>query len=739
MKQPLDDIRDEIRRVVAVLTDAANALSEHVAAVVDQMPDHDPEPDHDQDTDHHDHNPVQGDQLVTMDGQRLNINEPTCRTIKSGFFDDPNTWDKAPRDGDSVRIDHSVTVFDETTPRLNQIQVGPEGVLRAQARAKIHTRTLIGYPGSLISYVGEGIEHVVINGEILESDVDAMEGGILTWGRIVMTGTTYAPYVKSLAGLEAGDVVVPESLPEGWQPDEPVFVTTTRQPFGRFAKRRRHNECNGEEARIGQSVREDHPENDGVVPRLALLRRPIVIRSENPGTEDDPNPRGHFMVTGEGWASLHGVKIQDFGRTLIKPHIGTRDSNGRKVNPAGRYSLHFHHARGVMSSHTTSHVSNCLVVDGQRWGIVLHGTSYANISENVIIRCQGAGIVGEDGNEVHNTIWKNLICDITGSVDRNRGGVNVDKRDKQEPKKGRDWGGNGDGIALRYPGSWTIVGNICHGGEGAGLNVNGRFPKVAESFPTSPGDMGSLITHVQHRGRLRATGEVLPMGFKECRDNEYAGFSQGIWLTGSEQCLGDGVPAVSTRLEIGPEMIRNCQVGVIAFQQQGTTLIGIDVAGDPEIVRRDFGQRVNHPARGGLGGVDENISSTTPCAFVFRQGTYTVGSIEMIDCKVRGMAVGVEVPRGPKGDGFKKAFGNIPADMFKAHGVDIEAYIPVVISRGRPQTEISGRLQPNATLKPTQFRLWGTVEDETPSQSVYFTSADMDGEGIGVITISQEP
>lgn len=48
-----------------------------------------------------------------------------------------------------------------------------------------------------------------------------------------------------------------------------------------------------------------------------------------------------------------------------------------------------------------------------RWGIVIHGSHRGRVQGNVVLGCEHAGIVTEDGSEAHNVIDGNLVMGVT--------------------------------------------------------------------------------------------------------------------------------------------------------------------------------------------------------------------------------------------------------------------------------------------------------------------------------------
>ena len=61
--------------------------------------------------------------------------------------------------------------------------------------------------------------------------------------------------------------------------------------------------------------------------------------------------------------------------------------------------------------------SGNLIVSSKKWALAIHDSHWGDISQNVIYRAEGAGIVTEDGSEVGNQIKQNLVARISGRTE----------------------------------------------------------------------------------------------------------------------------------------------------------------------------------------------------------------------------------------------------------------------------------------------------------------------------------
>ena len=130
------------------------------------------------------------------------------------------------------------------------------------------------------------------------------------------------------------------------------------------------------------------------------LQRSIVI------TGDDED----FLTQGSskyllGW---HGgsFEAEDHNDSVYDIRYIRTDNCGQK-NIMGRYCFHFHLKRQCK----TCVVKGNAVVNSSQGAIVIHGTHQSLVEENVLWNSVTVGVYTEDGNEMNNTISRNvMIC-----------------------------------------------------------------------------------------------------------------------------------------------------------------------------------------------------------------------------------------------------------------------------------------------------------------------------------------
>jgi hypothetical protein len=208
-------------------------------------------------------------------------------------------------------------------------------------------------------------------------------------------------------------------------------------------------------------------------PRVANLTRNIVLRSENP----DGTP-GH--TANIGMDATWDVRYNEFvglGRTRAIPldsavlatgHIGT--------NQQGRYNDHQHHAQGFGSFSVGNAYRGRGV--GGKWGMVVHGTDDAVITDNIADSFPGSGFITEDGYEVRNTFRHNLALYSIGNVTAD---PNIEVGNT---KNANNPGAAGNGFWLRG------IANLFDSNEAwnnaIGINLFNQ-ETIPGNFPSAPG------------------------------------------------------------------------------------------------------------------------------------------------------------------------------------------------------------------------------------------------------------
>lgn len=121
---------------------------------------------------------------------------------------------------------------------------------------------------------------------------------------------------------------------------------------------------------------------------VANLSRNVVVESADPKGE-----RGHTMYHRGSSGGLSYVEFR---------HLGKR-------GVLGRYPVHFHLTGDSMRG---SSVTGCSVWDSHNRAVVLHGTQYLVVRDNVCYDITGHAFFLEDGTETRNILDRNLVCTV---------------------------------------------------------------------------------------------------------------------------------------------------------------------------------------------------------------------------------------------------------------------------------------------------------------------------------------
>lgn len=363
---------------------------------------------------------------------------PTIRSVRSGAWSSPTTWDlgRSPAGSDVVAISGGTAVgYDTLTGQARVIGIESGGALRfpTNADARLKVGTLIVEPGGELEVgtpaapvnAGVAAEIVIADQPIdLASDPDQFGTGLLAQGKVTLHGAVKSPTFVRL-GREplAGDTTLLLSQAvTGWRAGDRLFLPDSRhllenEKWAGYAAQWETPTIQGVSAdgltlTLAGALAFAHPgARDGggtleFLPHVMNLARNVVIRSENPA-----GVRGHTLFNERAEVDLRYVQFQDLGRT-------TNGALDPVTNHMGRYALHMHHVMGPVNLPNTGYqfklVGNA-VVDSTKWPLTVHNSHYGLVQGNVVFNGQGAGIVTEDGNESYNEFLGNFAAAIEGN------------------------------------------------------------------------------------------------------------------------------------------------------------------------------------------------------------------------------------------------------------------------------------------------------------------------------------
>ena len=436
---------------------------------------------------------------------------PTIRNVKGGNWSDPSVWEGGvlPAAGDVVEIVAGTGVVYDVVSDVPLETVAVRGKLRfhEDSNTRLTVRNLLVYEeGTLqIGTAAKPIRpHVTAEVVFVDQPFDLTTDpdnpdpeqwgtGLLGFGKIEVHGAVKdQTFVRLAEEPRAGDTTLRLAQPvSGWRPGDWLLLPDTRQyPDAQFADYYAAGQW--EQVQLaavspdgltltlaGDGLQYDHlgaRDGDGnldLLPHVANMTRNVVFRSQNPN-----GTRAHSAFFERADVDIRYAQFSDMGRTraekidntVLDPvtetplHIGT--------NQIARYPLHLHRLIGPETPQPNGRqatlvgnvIENGHATHNFKWGIVVHGSNYTLVEQNVVYNTGGAGIVGEDGSESGNIIEQNFtvrtFIGTEGKDGQPLGEVTTDER-----------GDIGAGIWFHGPNNY-IRNNVAANSYTAGIVVN---------------------------------------------------------------------------------------------------------------------------------------------------------------------------------------------------------------------------------------------------------------------------
>jgi hypothetical protein len=502
-----------------------------------------------------------------------NLAKPyTAINVKSGDWTDPATWrgGRVPGNDDVVRIapDTKVTYGANSRARLRAVGVSGELRFRTDRNTRLNVTHLLVYPGGHLQ-VGSSSRpidpnytaEIVFNNSPLETGTIAAPGedpeqygnGLLVWGALTLHGSRKSPFLRTTREPQEGDTsLVFERRPNNWRVGDTLLLPDSRQisekdfgkpdypPYNHEASlgivRKPHWETvtieriEGARVLLTDPLQHSHPglrnaqseltsTNRGalLLPHAANLTRNIILRSEEPS-----GVRGHTQYFRGARIDIAYSQFTDLGRTTIRELNNTRIDEHNTVlnigtNQLARYPLHLHRTvdpGSIWESGYEFRVVGNVVNGGKRWGIVVHGSHFGLIADNVVFDIDGAGIVTEDGTETGNIFRHNFVSGIHGS------GLPRDFRDVEQGA-----GHEGSGFWIASDNN-EFFGNVAAGVRDSGFAF--FRPEMSWSVPR--------FRHIKNTIPKAMTPEGQPRIFAATKNEVYGAAGSGLTLWSTKHC-----------------------------------------------------------------------------------------------------------------------------------------------------------------------------------------------------------
>lgn len=203
-------------------------------------------------------------------------------------------------------------------------------------------------------------------------------------------------WVRLGATAKKKDKVVTLADPvNGWKVGDRIIITATGiaptsgnghpgpDPQGTTSEERTIQAIGGARITLNEPLVHEHLGAGLYRGEIANLSRNVVVESA------DRKLRGHTMYHKHSAGAISHAEFRHLGKEGI----------------LGRYALHYHLCGDTMRG---SYVIGASIWDSDNRWLVIHGTNYLVVRDNVGYRSKGHGFYLEDGTEVYNVLDRNL-------------------------------------------------------------------------------------------------------------------------------------------------------------------------------------------------------------------------------------------------------------------------------------------------------------------------------------------
>ena len=564
---------------------------------------------------------------------------PNFIAVSDGDWTAPETWNalQVPFVDAVVRIpeDINVTYDSNSGVKIDAVEVGGTLTFASEINTSLWLNELTVLPtgtltiGTESSPIGRSVRSEIVftdtpdefgnhfkTGTVDDLGVDPSQygNGLIVLGTIEVNGSYTTPYLRSLGDIVRGDTQLQlVDVPTNWNSGDQILIPETAQTpniqnFGEYEESESIllGSSSGSTLTLDVPTQFDHlgiADNPFDIERdvhIANLTRNVVFRSENPN-----GVRGHFMATVQANVDIHSASFESLGRTSSDTPLENTTFENEKLiqvgpNQVGRYSFHLHHIHaGVIE------VTNNVIADNLKWGLVVHNTNHGYFSENIVYDSDGSAIVTETGNEVGNVFDKNLVVKVDGGFQKDdvRAGVTWQFNDLDELFL--DFGADGSGFWLRAS-EGTFTDNVVYDSVGYGFNFNGYY---RDAVPETVRQL-DLFT-----------------------GNETVSSKGGLWFSWSQGQTN--IEQNYSRQFVSDFVGWNLDSdGVLAYHEGSLTFDSITIVGDPQISSLNQGSSFVPEARSNKGLFFGNI-------------TYENFDHALNNIQVSGMNFGIVAPTNP--------------------------------------------------------------------------------------------
>ena len=431
----------------------------------------------------------------------------------SGDWLEPETW----RGKQVPSMSASVSIPDGITVSINSIVPEPvntiviDGVLffPGTRNAKLAVRTIhVGAQGALL--IGTKSSPVnkerVVDIEFIGLESDPLghgdvSGGLVSMGRVEFYGSNKTPYAISRSALTAGKKELYFESLDGWQVGDQLLFPATE--LNQEDELRIIHAIDPQDGlvKLDIALNEDH-----LLPKISNTLVPVANLSRNirlSTRADVPvSRRAHTMfMNRQSGIVINGASFSRIGRTSANDtHTVPTDAKlpSNLINTIGRYAIHFHIRKGADRKKDPHIVSNSVITECAKHGVVNHG-GHVEATYNVTFNCNGSHFFAENGSEV-GSFTHNLAVRSNGS------GEEFISREANA-----DFGHGGHGFWMQGGGGVEVRGNFAFGHSDAAYFYFGQY--MMEDGEVAYFDADNVLNSEVAENGLRILPRDIPISF----------------------------------------------------------------------------------------------------------------------------------------------------------------------------------------------------------------------------------
>ncbi|MDB3935176.1 G8 domain-containing protein [Granulosicoccus sp.] len=366
----------------------------------------------------------------------------SCKAASSNCqWNDPDTWlaGTIPDESSLVILDGQVTISSENAV-ARSVGVYPAGRLMFSANdnTRLRTADLVVLDNGVLEIgtentpIGSAYTAELVFRDLPFDTADTeqhLRGLVALDGTVRVYGHKYDnAFIRTANEPEQGDTTImlsSSAASAGWRTGDAVVIPTSSQcavsadlcPDQTEDRTIESISVDGLTMTLDRALQYDHfgaRSHSGSLdftPHFINKSRNVIFRSENP-----EGIRAHFLFHGRADVDIRYTSVRSLGRTDIR-NLGPE-------NQKGRYPVHAHHLIGPVAAQPNGYQFTYIgnVVDfgeenreqDRKWGIVIHGSHYGLIEQNVVDHASGAAIVTESGSEMGNMFRENFVVRVVG-------------------------------------------------------------------------------------------------------------------------------------------------------------------------------------------------------------------------------------------------------------------------------------------------------------------------------------